>query len=226
MIPMSSMTLDRPAPATRARRTKAEPRESLAQMDSEDLRHQLRRCLTMSAEGLLKAGRIIVELRRRKEPIGLQPASLVETLGLIGQGRLIPDLFIAYAGMETLVRAAQKLPVPEQQKLLDGAKVPLATRRGDRIETEMKDPADLKAAEVAQVFGDGRIRPAREQAVPPERPEPPARPPGAKVHLFLTVAEQAVITEKARLANKSISELLHGLLEKAGAFKVRGRKSA
>lgn len=129
----------------------------LTQATTEELRAELARGLTLTAETLTRLGAVWQELERRGEDLSHLRSGLARTLPLIAAGRLAAEAVVAFAGRPALLRALEGVPLERQRQLAAGGTVEvidLDTPGG----TQTLPLASLPAAAVRLVFHEGEIR--------------------------------------------------------------------
>lgn len=145
-------------------------------MSTEQLRAELARGLTLTADTLARLGHVWAELERRGENLSDLRHGLARTLPLIASGRLAAEAVVAFAGRPSVLRSLEGLAVARQIELAKGCAV------------QVIDPADPKAiqemtldrmpsAALRLVFADGEIRSPEAQrlALRPRRRSSPER---------------------------------------------------
>lgn len=139
-------------------------KDSIARIESENdpekLLDELRQCLAISVETLLRLGAII----RRLETIGIDVFALeipnFNYLRRIAHGQMMPELFIELAGMPGLLRKVSTLPLPDQKKIADGRPLKVMLHGGDHL---LISPKDMTPSQVQQVFGRQGLRSEAQQ---------------------------------------------------------------
>jgi len=124
---------------------------------TDDLRGELARGLTLTADTLTRLGMVWGELERRGEDLSDLRHGLARTLPLIATGRLSAEAVVAFAGRPILLRALEGVPLEQQCRLATGEPVQVIDleRPGETISMPL---ATLPAAAVRVVFGDGEVR--------------------------------------------------------------------
>lgn len=138
---------------------------NISELDTETLRGELARALTITAQGLVYLAAVWAELVRRGEDLSNLRSGLGTYLPAIASGRLAPEAVVQFAGQTTLLRRIALLPIEEQRRIAEGEPIPVAVRNDDGEFTERKMPAlALTARQVVQIFDDGgRVRTPIEQ---------------------------------------------------------------
>lgn len=137
----------------------ADRNEILASTDSKWLLGQLQESLESSVRHIVRMSLIV----RRLDELGVQvelPIASLPYLRKIAHGNLSAELFVALDGHNTLLRAASTLPAPDQEKIAKNEPIKVMGLNGDH---SMVPPLSMTTAQIAQVFGFGRIRSDAEQ---------------------------------------------------------------
>lgn len=129
----------------------------LASVSTSELRTELARGLTLTADTLYRLGLIWQELERRGEDLSDLRHGLARTLPLIAAGRLAAEAVVAFAGRPLLLRAIEGVPLDRQRSLAAGEPVHVIDPTAPDAVQQMP-LAVLPAAAVRLVFGDGEIR--------------------------------------------------------------------
>lgn len=108
---------------------------TLTQMPTEQLRAELARGLTLTAETLMRLGQVWAELERRGEDLSDLRHGLARTLPLIASGRLAAEAVVAFVGRPAVLRSLDGLALSIQRELAQGRAV------------QVIDPGDPKAVQ-------------------------------------------------------------------------------
>lgn len=121
----------------------------------------LRDALSQSAEGLRKAAPYYTEARERGLDLSGFTNPTLSYLPDVASGRLDAEILVRFGGFAPALAAAATL-VPEVQRdlLANGGKVKVLEASGETREARL---ADLSAAMLRQVVGQGRVRSPDEQ---------------------------------------------------------------
>lgn len=130
---------------------------SLTDWDTADLRTELARGLTMTAEGLARMGLIWQELERRGEDLSDLKRGIATYLPSIASGQLAAEAVVAFASRRSLLRALEGVPLGEQRRLAAGGTVPVIDPTDPDTVTEVA-PASVPPAALRLVFADGEVR--------------------------------------------------------------------
>lgn len=129
----------------------------LSGVSTTDLRTELARGLSLTAETLTRLGMVWAELERRGEDLSDLRRGLARTLPLIAAGRLAAEAVVAFAGRPSVLRAIEGVPLEEQRSLAQGRPVVVIDPAEPKAVQEI--PLDrLPSAALRLVFADGEIR--------------------------------------------------------------------
>src|SRR6185312_4651239 len=92
----------------------------LNRIPTPDLRAELARGLSLTADTLTRLGMVWQELERRGEDLADLRQGLAKTLPLIAAGRLAAEAVVAFAGRPSLLRALEGVPLERQRSLANG----------------------------------------------------------------------------------------------------------
>jgi len=148
-------------------------RDELIRASTEDLRDELARGLTLTAEVLTRLGAVWVELERRGEDLSDLRSGLARTLPLIAAGLLAAEAVVAFAGRPAVLRALEGVPLDQQHRLARGEPV-AAIDPGNPARVVEVPLARLPAAAVRLALVDGALRTPDEQRLA-FRPRPRPR---------------------------------------------------
>lgn len=135
-----------------------------ATLDTAILRQQLADSLTLTAHALAYLARVWAELERRGEDLSDLRTGLSLYLPAIAAGKLDARLVVQYAGKRMLLDAASRLPLEEQQRLLETDAVSVVTvdAAGER-QVAQTPLGRLRSADIRFVFAEDRVRSIEEQ---------------------------------------------------------------
>lgn len=139
-------------------------RVALRNHSVQQLREELARALTMTAQHLVRLAAVWAELESRGEDLSDLRTGLSVYLPQIADGRLDAEAVIRFAGLPTVLRSVSALPLDRQRALSRGEPVPVLTvdERGKYTTVEL--PAyTLTAAQARMVFDGDKIRSKTEQ---------------------------------------------------------------
>lgn len=153
-------------------------------LSTEQLRGELTRALSITAQGLAYLAAVWAELQRRGEDLSELRSGLATYLPAIATGELAAEAVVQFAGQRSVLSRIISLPLAEQRRLAGGEPVPVLVPGpdGDLVERQMSVRA-LTLRQVSQVFDEsGRVRSPIEQRQHQAAP----RAPGSR---RITVAE-------------------------------------
>jgi len=136
----------------------------LGAMSTQQLREQLAKSLTMTAQHLQYLSLIWAELEKRGEDLSDLRTGLAVYMPQIAAGRLSAQAVIRFAGQPTVLKSVAMLPLQEQEAMANGKPVRVLTvnAKGEYEDTEL--PAyTLTAAQARMVFDGDKIRSPMEQ---------------------------------------------------------------
>lgn len=136
----------------------------LAKMDTAELRQELARALTVTADTLAYLASVWRELEARGEDLSDMRAGLGRYLPMIAAGQLDAEAVVAFAGQQVVLNAVATLPIDRQRDLAQGAAVRVLSVDDDGRAIEAEIPATmLTRQQVSLAFDRGRIRTVAEQ---------------------------------------------------------------
>jgi hypothetical protein len=193
--------------------------EVYEKMGTEELRTELVKHLSVTAEDILRLAVLIKVLESRGEPIENIKVGLIHHLRRIAEGILLPEALVRFGGRPHLLNAISRMPAGEQKKLADGEYVKMVVRHpGGDFDTRMVDPLLLRAGQLSLVFAQDRVRSEHEQIVMMEdRLKPVARV--QKVGYMTLDYERGGVMVGAKFIPQSD---LHEALQKLKKTKVAG----
>lgn len=148
-------------------------------MPTADLRRELARGLTLTAETLYRLGLVWQELERRGEDLSDLRHGMARTLPLIAAGLLAAEAVVAFAGRPVVLRALEGVPLDEQRRLAAGGPVRVIdpTEPGREIEMPL---ATMPAVAIRLAIDGGEIRTpdAQRLALQPHRRRRKGEDPG------------------------------------------------
>jgi hypothetical protein len=211
----------------------------LTAMSVDDLRAELAKTLEVTARHLAHLAEVWRELERRGEDLSDLRSGLWTYMPMIARGDLRAEMVVRYAGSLMLLRAVARLPLADQDRLLEDGTVTLV-EVGEQGLDERQVPLHLlKMAQIPRVIRD-RIVSAEEQKQAlagtsvrvkrraPRGPRAKAivaargrryRDPSKSSHptsLSLTDDEWEQLQAAAKSANLPVASLIAGALEAAG----------
>lgn len=170
----------------------------LFEMSREQLRDAMAESLGRTAAELVRLAWIVRLLEERGEDLTDLKLDLVPYLRLIAYGQLSPELVVRYGHSSGIMKVARGLPLPDQDCLARGDRVPMAILRPDgSTDQQMADPSLMTTEQIRQVFALGRIRSIEEQVlILRDRPaRKPKRRPQSVGRVHVTTVGDGIIVE-------------------------------
>ena len=133
------------------------PRFDLATVSTADLRAEMAKGLTMTADTLYRLGIIWAELERRGEDLSDLRHGLARTLPLIAAGRLAAEAVVAFANRPAILRALEGVGLDRQRTFAAGSPVEVIDPT-DPTGVQSLPLATLPAAAIRLVFDAGEVR--------------------------------------------------------------------
>ena len=138
--------------------------DDLASMSKEQLRAELIRLLGVAASDLMRMGKVVCLLDKMGEDLHGLKIGLVSHLRRIGQGQMLPEVVVMFAGSDAMIRRVGSLPLSDQKKLVEGGTVELLVGDGKGGHTYLAaDPMELTGEQIDQVFAKDHLRNRGEQ---------------------------------------------------------------
>lgn len=129
-------------------------------MSTEQLKSELAKGLTMTADGLTHLGAIWMELESRGADLSSLREGIAETLPLIGRGLLAAESVIAFAGSPVL-KYLEGINLDEQRRLAAGKHVScFIPDSNDMVRLPL---VRVPSASLRYLFSDGKMRSPAEQ---------------------------------------------------------------
>jgi hypothetical protein len=136
-------------------------REELEAMDTGQLKIELAKALSLTVEGVCRAGTILSVLRERGEEA---PAlRYAHHLVAVGDGRLLPEAVVSFAGRPSLLARLTEMPISAQRRLVDARVVAVVTPGGEVRDVPL---AELSPAEQTLALSpEGHRNPDEQRAI-------------------------------------------------------------
>lgn len=192
--------------------------QQLATLSVAELKGELQKALTVTAEHLRYLAAVWNELENRGEDLSHLKTGLVGYLPMIAHNRIDPRLIVQYADRKTVLAAISRLPIAEQERLADTGHVTLATTDSDGHRQDVERPLNkLSQSELYQVFSEDGIRaPDQQYALLEKRSERRDRRSDKRKDTVRTISSEHVGGDTYfKIGNKRIKEasLLKALAE-------------
>jgi len=150
----------------------------LSTLTSNQLRTELTASLARTVAEFRRLAWIVRLLEERGEDLTDLRLSLLPYLRKIAYGQLLPEIMIRFSQSPGVMRVVASLPMPDQEKLANGERIPMAIRTPDgKLDKRLVDPLGLRADQLSLVFTSNSIRPIEDQMA---RLETPTKPPRQK----------------------------------------------
>ena len=137
----------------------------LSTLTDEQLLQEIRDGIEMSARGIERAARAIVELERRGRDLSEFRRQTVHFLSLVAYKQLLPEVYLQFMGNGPWLRVIAQLPIPDQEKIASGKSLPMvvAGTGPTKWTTILVNPRDVQPAKIRQLIGPDGIRDEGEQ---------------------------------------------------------------
>lgn len=133
-------------------------------MSVEELRDELARALTITADALMYLAGVWRELESRGEDLSDLATGIGAYLPLIASGKLAAQAVVAFIGRKTVLRMIATLPTEKQLALASGEHVAVVTEKNGLLTTKEMPVLAMPVSLALRVFEDGRIRSPEDQA--------------------------------------------------------------
>jgi hypothetical protein len=177
----------------------------LSKETDQELLEGLRRSLGLFAEALIDAARRVAECDRRGISLESVRIDFLAYLRQIAAGSLSAAALVHFIDKKNVLTRIAQLSIVEQERLAGGEKLPVCLGREDHV---MIDPLEMSAAQLALVFGAGRLRSVEEQRASVLASEPRAVPVRTAITIHLSEDEYEVISAKAVASGESVPTCL------------------
>lgn len=200
--------MSRNLPATRVQKTRASS-QPVNRLSTDELRAELARAITMTADALAYLAQCWVELERRGEDLSDLRISLAPYLRDVAQGRLAPEAVLTFAGQRMVLRWVAKQPIDAQRAIAAGAAIEVVAPDGTARQVAPRDLTtfDLRLAKGVAGTPASSAGSAASDARP-ERAGPKRKPITAQ----LTEDEYDAVVGQAQKDGLSISDLIRRAL--------------
>lgn len=184
----------------------------LQKLPTVDLRRELAKGLTLTAETLIRLGVVWAELERRGEDLSELRTGIARTLPLIASGRIAAEAVVAFAGRPMVLRSLEGMDLALQRRLADGEPIPIYLPGEDG--PRAMPLARIPAAAISRVIADGVVRTPAEQrlAIRVKR-----RKDDDSTRRYNIVVDREARTLKIGKAVVPIASVLAAMAEAAGA---------
>ena len=127
-------------------------RDQLIQMSTHDIKEELTKVLTVTAENLAYMAMLWRELEERGEDLSGIKGGMMEYIQLIAAKRIDARLVVEYAGRKTLLNYLSKLSTSEQQKIIETGKVDIVIENDGEYFHKSLSLVDADISQISQAF--------------------------------------------------------------------------
>lgn len=185
----------------------------LASASTTQLKEELAKAVTITAETLQYMGRIWQELERRGEDMSELRSGLAAYLPAIASGRLRAEAVVRFAGKAMLLNKLAALPINQQDELLAAGEIEVIAPNSDGGVETQKVPLHRVSSEHLRVaFGPHGLRNLKQQrmfALPVVRPRKAKRTVDTTLNFdergFLRSGRMAVTARGERIGVREIA---------------------
>jgi hypothetical protein len=124
----------------------------------DDLRSELARCLTLTAQTLVRAAAVFVELERRGEDLSELRKGWGWTFPMIASGQLAAEAVVRFCGMTCHLKALIGLPLDRQRKIAAGEPIEVVMRDDPKVTVQLP-LKQVRADLLPVVFQNGELLP-------------------------------------------------------------------
>ena len=136
----------------------------LTSLTIDDLRAELAKQMQLTAQHLIRLAAVVAELERRGEDLSDLRIGMLHHLRRIAAGQVLPEIVVRFANAPGLLAKIGAMPIPDQQRLIDGESIKLLVNSPDGgVGHLMVDPMKLTRQQVTQIFARDHIRDEQEQ---------------------------------------------------------------
>lgn len=175
---------------------------SLTRMETQDLRAELGRAITMTADSLAYLAGVWAELERRGEDLSDLKIGLAPYLRDVASGRLAPEAVLTFAGRKMVLKWVARQPYEQQKKLAAEPTVTISTPAGKHKTALL---TDLNANEL-------RFIDLEADAVEPETKQKKRAPSRNTVGFSVSPAEHKKLLKDAAAANQTVADYVRSKL--------------
>ena len=133
-------------------------------MTIDELKEELAKTLTVTAEYLMYIAKIWQELEYRGEDLSSLRHGMMAYIPLIANKQLDARVVVNYAGKKTLLSYMAKLPLEQQQQLINKGTMELVVLDENKQQLIKEvNISEMTSSQVYQAFGEGKIKSPDEQ---------------------------------------------------------------
>lgn len=172
-------------------------------MDNERLKAELERLATVTVEGIIAMAAIVRILDARGVDLSGLRLRWLSKIRRVAYGSLQPGFILLAIQARELAKAAELLPMPDQQRIVDDEPLPvIVLREGVGPEPRMVRPSLMESWQIRQVFARDHVRSETEQVNyldnPRRRPIPKTPAPDQQLDVrnkrLIVSGERVVLT--------------------------------
>lgn len=177
----------------------------ISRMPTDELRKELARAITMTADALSYLAACWVELERRGEDLSNLRMTLAPYLRAVASGSMAPEAVIAFAGRKMVLRWIGKQPLELQRKLASDPRVTIISGGQER-----KVPInDLTSVELNLVRAETMIA---SEKLPVIKTKRRTSKPSKVIAVYFTEAEYEKISAEAGDLGRTMSGHMRSLI--------------
>lgn len=137
--------------------------QALQGLSTEQLKRSFFESLDITVRHFQHMAEIWCELERRGENMQDLRHGIAVYIEMIAHQRLDANLAVKYLGQKVLLNAVSRLPIDQQQRLIEAETVDVATIENGELATKTMKLSKLQVRDIYTVFSDSGIRPIGEQ---------------------------------------------------------------
>jgi hypothetical protein len=203
--------------------------QRLGTLPTKELYDRFFAALALTAEALVEMACIVRVLEERGENLQELKLGIVVILRKIAYGQVLPELVAKYSTNPNLIRYATALPIPDQQRIVEGTTIRVMILAPDgTTDARHIEPHKLSPREIQQVFAADHIRDDGEQvsylrslAAPTKR---------ARTPLEVNDKDKAIVVtgDGVKITFKQLANILrsHGYAVTAASPTVRSKAAS
>jgi hypothetical protein len=186
-------------------RPKIDAPTPINRMSTQELRSELSRAITMTADALAYLAACWVELERRGEDLSNLRVTLAPYLRAVASGAMAPEAVITFAGKRMVLKWIGKQPIELQRRLAADPRVTIVAAGRER-----KVPiSDLTAQELNLVRSDTMMA---SEKLPVSRPKRRKKAAAKTIAVLLTEGEFLRIATEANELGRTLSGHMRSMI--------------
>lgn len=127
-------------------------------MSEDELRQLFSRVYSATIDGIRVAAIVYAKMKERGIDIPGVGQLMSESLSLVAENALLPEIVFQLAGNPSLLKKVSLLPLTDQKKIANGEPLAVAEKDGDKYTHRMMAVTDMSPAVASQVFVGRSIR--------------------------------------------------------------------